>query len=187
MAWRVLVTARAFWVNGRPASKALQSAGCDVVQSPRAGPLSIPELIQQLRGCDAVIGSSDPYVAEVFGASPQLKVVSRCGVGIDSVDLAGATGAGVVITNTPGAMSEAVADYAIGLLLAVARKIADGHILMRSGGWGEYPGTLVWEKTLGLIGCGQIGRAVAIRAAGFRMRILVYDPALSADARAKLM
>src|SRR5438093_1370416 len=109
MTWTVLVTARAFWVSGKAAQEMLGAAGCRVVRSPQAGPLPEDDLIASLQDCDAVIASSDPYTARVFAACPKLKIVSRCGVGIDSVDMATAAHAGVVATNTPGAMTEAVA------------------------------------------------------------------------------
>lgn len=176
MAWRVLVTARAFWVSGQEAQAALDAAGCETIRSPKAGPIPIPEMIPLLQHCDAVIASSDPYTAELFAACPQLKVVSRCGVGFDSVDLAAATEAGVIATNTPGAMTEAVADYTFALMLGIARRLVEGDAMMRSGGWGEYPGVLVCGKTLGLVGFGAIGQGVARRATGFGMRLLAYDP-----------
>jgi len=149
MAWNVLVTARAFSVSGQKAREALEGAGCRVTLAPRYGPLPEEELIPLLADCEAVIASSDPYTARVFAACPRLTVVSRCGVGIDSVDLDAAVEAGVVVTNTPGAMTDAVADYTFGLIFAIARRIPEGDALMRSGGWGEYPGALVCGKTLG--------------------------------------
>ncbi len=176
MSWKTLVTARAFWVSGQAAEVNLKMAGCSVVKSPEAGPLSEGQLIELLQDCDAVVASSDSYTSSVFQACPRLKIAARCGVGIDSVDLEGATKWGVVIANTPGAMTDAVGDYAFALILGIARRIAEGDALMRSGGWGEYPGVLVFGKTLGLVGFGQIGQAVAKRAAGFEMRILAYDP-----------
>lgn len=181
MAWKVLTTARAFWMSGQAAETALETAGCTVTRSKEAGPLPEEDLIAALQGCEAVVASMDPFNARVFAACPQLKIVSRCGVGIDSVDLAAATQAGVVVTNTPGAMTEAVADYTFGLMLAAARRIPQGDALMRNGGWGEYPGVLVYGKTLGLVGLGQIGRSVARRATGFDMRVLVHDPPLAAQ------
>jgi D-3-phosphoglycerate dehydrogenase len=181
MAWKVLVTARAFWVSGQKAQEALEAAGCRVSRSPQAGPLPEADLIALLQGCDAIIASSDPYNAHIFSACPQLKIVARCGVGIDSVDLEAATQAGVVITNTPGAMTEAVGDYTIGLMLGIARRIAEADALVRAGGWGEFRGTLISGKTLGLVGVGRIGQAVAQRAAGFNMRLLAYDPPLEAS------
>jgi phosphoglycerate dehydrogenase-like enzyme len=179
MGWRVLVTARAFWVSGDAARKDLEDAGCVVVDSPKAGPVPGPELIALLQGCQAVVAASDPYDAKVFSACPDLRIVARCGVGIDSVNLADATAAGVVVTNTPGAMTDAVADYTFGLMLSLCRRIVEGDALMRSGGWGEYPGVLVTGKTLGLVGFGQIGQGVARRAVGFGMKILAYDPPMA--------
>lgn len=176
MGWRTLVTARAFWVSGREAHAALERAGCEVVKSPEAGPLPEARLIELLQSCDAVVASSDPYNARVLESCPGLKIVSRCGVGIDSIDLGAATRLGVIVSNTPGAMTDAVGDYTFALILGIARRVAEGDALMRSGGWGEYPGVLVCGKTLGLIGLGQIGQAVAKRAAGFGMRILAFDP-----------
>jgi phosphoglycerate dehydrogenase-like enzyme len=186
MGWKVLVTARAVWVSGQAAMSALAEAGFEVARSPQAGPLPEAMLIEQLADCDAIVGSSDPYTSTVFRACPRLKVVSRCGVGIDSVDLNGATEAGIVVTNTPGAMTEAVADYTFALLLGIARHIVAGDNMMRSGGWGEYPGVLVSGKTIGLVGLGQIGQGVARRAAGFGMRILACDPPLAVRGREAL-
>lgn len=181
MGWKVLVTARAFWVSGEAAQLALQEAGCEVVWSSKAGPLSVEGLISALEGCDAVIGSSDPYNSTVFAACPQLKIVARCGVGTDSVDMAGATEAGIVATNTPGAMAEGVADYTFGLMLAVCRDIPAANEMMRTGGWGELRGASVFKKTLGLVGVGRIGQSVAQRAGGFCMRVIAYDPLLAAS------
>ncbi len=175
---RVLVTARAFWVSGTEAEAELDRSGVQAIRSSVAGPLSEESLIRELEGCAAVIGSSDPYGAAVFSARPELQIVARCGVGIDSVDLDAATAAGVLVTNTPGAMTEAVADYTFGLMLALARRIHEADRTMRAGGWGELRGTLVAGKTLGLLGAGRIGQAVARRAIGFGMRVLACDPAL---------
>src|SRR2546421_1179801 len=177
MSWNVLVTARAFWVSGLEALAALEAAGCRVIQSPKAGPVPVEELIPMLQECDAVIASSDTYSAELFAACPRLKIVSRCGVGYDSVDVPAATEAGGLVTTPPGAMTDAVADYTFALILGIARRIPEGDALMKSGGWGEYPGVLVCGKTLGIIGLGAIGQGVARRAAGFDMPILAYDPA----------
>ena len=176
MSWKVLVTARAFWVSGDEASARLQEAGCTVVRSPIAGPIPEGELTDLLRDCDAVIASSDPYTSHMFSALPHFKMVARCGVGYDRVDVSAATEAGVIVTTTPGAMTEAVADYTIGLMLAVARSIPLGDALMKQCGWGEYPGVQLPGKTLGLVGFGAIGRGTAKRAAGFDMKIIACDP-----------
>ncbi|MBI5834760.1 MAG: phosphoglycerate dehydrogenase [Armatimonadetes bacterium] len=144
--------------------------------SPRPGAYAADELIPLLDGIDAVIAAVDAYTASVFAACPRLKIVSRWGIGIDSIDLDAATAAGVVVCNTPGTTTEAVADYAFALLLAAARRIVEGEAAVRAGLWSELTGPLVHGKTLGLVGYGQIGAAVARRAAGFAMRVLAYDP-----------
>ncbi len=177
MAERVFITARAFRDNGQEAEAMLVAEGCEVVHSAEYGPLGADVLAPLLEPFDAIIAATDAYTEALFEACPRLRVVSRWGIGIDTVDLAAATRAGVAITNTPGTITEAVADYAFALLLGVARRIAEGSNVMRGGGWGELPGTLVWGKTLGLVGFGQIGQAVARRALGFAMRVLAYDPA----------
>ena len=184
MAWKVLTSARAFWVSGQAAHAALEAAGCEAVPSLRPGPFSAEEAISMLQGCDAVIASSEPYNAQVFAACPQLKLVARCGVGTDAVDMAAAAEAGVVVTNTPGAMTEAVADYTFALMLGIARRLPESDAMMRSGGWDEFRGVLVYGKTLGLVGVGRIGQAVAQRAKGFSMRVLAYDPILQASGKA---
>jgi D-3-phosphoglycerate dehydrogenase len=137
-----------------------------------------------IHDCDAVIASSDPYTPRLFTECPRLKIVARCGVGYDRIDLEAATQAGVIVTTTPGAMTDAVADYTMGLLLAMVRRIPEGDALMHTGGWGEYPGIQLPGKTLGLVGFGAIGQGVARRARGFDMRILAYDPPLANSGKA---
>jgi phosphoglycerate dehydrogenase-like enzyme len=178
MKGRILITARAFWEHGAQAEAVLRENGFEVVRTPNPGPLPEMTLLPLLPSYDAVIASSDAYTAALFAASPQLKIVSRWGVGIDSVDLNGATQNGVVIINCPGSMTEPVADYTFALLLGISRRIVEGDALVRAGKWGELTGVLVCGKTLGLVGFGQIGQGVARRAAGFGMRILAYDPPL---------
>ena len=98
------------------------------------------------------------------------------GVGVDHIDLGAAARHGVVIANCVGTNNQAVADLAIGLMISIARTIPEVDRIVRQGGWGRYKGTELWNKTLGLVGLGYIGRAVAKRALGFDMRVLVYDP-----------
>lgn len=118
------------------------------------------------------------------GAATKLKIISRWGVGFDAIDLAAATRQGVVIANTPGLLDEAVADYTFALLLSLARQTHTGHLTLREGNWTPHWGLDVAGKTLGLVGCGRIGLAVARRAAGFNLRLLACDPNTSAEAAA---
>ncbi|MEI6234575.1 MAG: phosphoglycerate dehydrogenase [Planctomycetota bacterium] len=182
--WNVLLTARALSEVGAPAMEILTQAGCTMVTSNKKGPLAAADIISQLKGVDAALVSPDKFTAEVFAspAAQRLKIVSRWGVGYDSVDIAAATAAGVVVAYTPGALNDCVADYAFSLLCTIARRVHDGHIAMRDGKWTAAWGHDISYKTLGIIGCGRIGQAMAKRAAGFGMKLLGYDVAPNPEA-----
>jgi len=177
MSWTVVSTAPAMNIVGDPAVLALREAGCRVTLSPPTGPFPKDELLKYINGADAVIVGVDRFDAAVLEspAAENLKIISRWGVGYDSVDLLSATRLGILVTNTPGLLDEAVADYTFSLILAVARGVGEGHHTMRQGEWAPQWGEDVSGKTLGIIGYGRIGRAVAKRAAGFNMRILAHD------------
>lgn len=180
---RVLITARAFFSAGARAAEPLVEAGLEVVRAPRFGPLPQPELVAALQGVGGVVASSDPYNEQVFAAAPDLRIVARTGVGYDSVDIEAATRHGVAVVTTPGRIAETVADFAFGLMLAMARRIPEAANVMHHGGWAaELPGTDLWSQCLGVVGMGAVGVAIARRAHGFGMRVLGYDPALSAAA-----
>ena len=186
MSWKVLITARTLNVEAvsRRALEMFHEAGCEVVHPPKYGPLSVSELQPLLRGMDAVLASMDKFTAEVL-ASPeaaQLKLISRWGVGYDAIDIPAATRSGIVVAYTPGLLNEAVADYAMALLLAVGRRVHEGHLSMREGKWASGWGHDIHGKTLGIIGCGRIGQAMARRAAGFNMRLLGCDIAPNPEA-----
>lgn len=174
--WVVLVTARAFHDSGQVFWNWLTEAGCIVRPAARWGPLAHEHLIDACQDVDAVIAATDPYDAPFFAACPRVKLVARCGVGVDSVDLASATRHGVLVTNVPDAMTDAVADYCFALLLGLVRRIPEGDACMRRGGWEEYPGIELRGKRLGLLGFGKIGQEVARRAMGFGMEVVAHDP-----------
>jgi glyoxylate reductase len=184
VSWKVLITARTFEQVGQPALTLLKHAGCELVIPPKYGPFNEEELFQRLPGIDSALVSPDKYTATVLSspAASQLKIISRWGVGYDSIDVPAATRNGIVVAYTPGLLNETVADYAFGLLLAVARRIHDGHLLMRNGGWSLTWGSDVFGKTLGILGCGRIGQAMARRASGFNMRLIGHDVQPSSDA-----
>ena len=186
MSWNVLITARTFAVVGKPAIEFLKAKGCQVTIPPKWGPLKGDELLEQLEGHDAVLCSPDAYDASVFAASQasRLKILSRWGVGYDSINIADATHAGIPVAYTPGLLDDAVADYAFALLLTLARRTHSVHQTMREGGWKTEWGVDMRGKTLGIIGCGRIGRAVAKRASGFDMKCLAYDVQPHPDAQA---
>jgi len=117
-------------------------------------------------------------------AGPNLRIVANVAVGYDNIDVPACTQRNVAVTNTPGVLDETTADFTWTLLMAVARRLVEGDRLARSGAWRQWNldqlcGTDVWGKTLGIIGFGRIGRAVARRAAGFRMRV-IYNSTMRA-------
>ena len=187
MIWNVLVTASPLAdAVGAPARELLGDGGFSLVHPPRYGPLPEAELLPLLKGVDAVYASVDRYTSAVL-RSPQasrLKIISRWGVGYDSIDIAAATDSGIVVAYTPGLLDEAVADYAMALMLGLARRIHEGHASMRAGRWAPAWGADIAGQTLGLVGCGRIGQAVARRAAGFGMTLLAHDPAPQTAAEA---
>ena len=182
--WNVLLTARALAEVGQSALEIFQQAGCATVSSNKKGPMAPADLIPQLEDVDAVLASPDKFTSEVFAApaARNLKIVSRWGVGYDSIDVAAATAAGVTVAYTPGVLNDAVADYAFALLLNLARRVHEGQRALSEGRWAAVWGHDVAKKTLGIIGCGRIGQAMARRAAGFEMRLLGYDTVRNSEA-----
>ena len=153
----------------------LREAGCDVIESQVPRRLTAEELIPLVRDVAGIIAGTDQFTAEVIAAAGKLRVISRWGIGVDAVDVAAATRHGVVVTNTPRLTADAVADLTFGLMIALARRLIEADALVRRGEWVEMGGVNVWRKCLGIIGFGAIGQAVARRARGFDMRVLVYD------------
>jgi D-3-phosphoglycerate dehydrogenase len=176
MAHRVLVATRSFGSTSQKPWNVLEDARVEVIKADMKGEMSEDRLIELLAGIDGAVVGVVPLTARVLEASPRLKVVSMHGVGVDHIDLQAAARCGVVIANCPGTNSQAVADLAIGLMIAVARQIPYTDQALRNGEWGRYSGNELWNKTLGLIGYGHIGNGVARRAIGFEMEVLVYDP-----------
>jgi D-3-phosphoglycerate dehydrogenase len=184
MSWKVLITARTLNEVGTSAVQMLKDAGCELVTPPRFGPLPAEELQPLLKGMDAVFASMDKFNPQVLSSpeASQLKLISRWGVGYDAIDIPTATSQGVVVAYTPGMLNETVADCAFALLLSIARRIHIGHQTMSNGLWQAAWGHDVHGKTLGLLGCGRIGMAMARRASGFNMRLLAYDVAPNPEA-----
>ena len=149
--------------------------------------LSKAELISRLRGKDGLICHIISTIdEEVLAAAPTVKVVANVAVGYNNIDVAAARRRGVVVTNTPNVLTETTADFAWTLLMAAARRVVEADHFARSGQWHKWEWDLLWGadvfgKTLGVVGFGRIGRAVARRALGFNMRVL-YQDAVRADA-----
>lgn len=149
--------------------------------------LTRDELLAALPDYDALVVRSQVQVgAAAISAGARLKVVGRAGVGVDNVDVAAATGAGIAVVNAPTANTLAAAEHTLALMLALARRVAAADASLRRGEWrrADFMGTELGAKTLGIVGLGRVGLAVADRARAFAMNLLGSDPLVSAEAAA---
>ncbi len=175
---------------GDPTPRLREVADVDVW--PGEEPPSHEALIRRVADADALLTMlTDPIDAAVLDAGPRMRIVAQMAVGIDNIDVAAATERGILVTNTPGVLTETTADLAFALLLAAARRVVEGDRLTRTGGWKSWhPSFLLGQEvhgaTLGIVGFGQIGQAVARRARGFGMRILYHSRTRRPEAEAQL-
>ncbi len=146
-------------------------------------PAELREIIGQYDGL--AIRSATKVTKEVLDVAPNLKVVGRAGIGVDNVDVKSATSRGVVVMNTPNGNAITTAEHAVAMMFALARQLPEATASTKAGKWekNRFMGVEVSGKTLGLIGCGNIGSIVADRAVGLKMKVLAYDPYLT-EARA---
>jgi phosphoglycerate dehydrogenase-like enzyme len=159
----------------------LTEAGFEPID-PEGGPaLSREELLPYLPRIDAMIAGGERMTPELFGLAPRLRAIARTGVGYDLIDLAAAAAHRVAVTITPGTNQESVAEQTMALLLALARRICSNDRLIHEGGWDRSLVTPIRGMTLGLVGMGRIGRAVAVRAKAFRMDLVAFDTVLDAE------
>jgi len=162
--------------------KMLLEAGLEVDGSSEDRVLSREEIVENIKGCDAVFCLlTDRFDAEVMDAAPGLEIIGNMAVGYDNIDTAAATERAIVVTNTPGVLTDATADLAWALLMSITRRTVEGDRWMRAGtwsGWGpmQLLGGDMAGKTIGIVGAGRIGCAVARRSAGWKMKVLYNNP-----------
>jgi D-3-phosphoglycerate dehydrogenase len=151
--------------------------------------LKKPELVDIIAGYDGLaVRSATKADKDVIAAAKRLKVIGRAGIGVDNIDIPAATARGIVVMNTPFGNSITTAEHAIALLFAAARQIAAADASTQAGKWekNRFMGVELYAKTLGLIGCGNIGALVAERALALKMKVIAYDPFLSPERAIKL-
>jgi D-3-phosphoglycerate dehydrogenase len=151
--------------------------------------LKKPELLNIIADYDGLaVRSATKADKDVIAAAKKLKVIGRAGIGVDNIDIPAATARGIVVMNTPFGNSITTAEHAIALLFAAARQIAAADLSTQAGKWekNRFMGVELYAKTLGLIGCGNIGALVAERALALRMKVIAYDPFLSPERAVKL-
>jgi phosphoglycerate dehydrogenase-like enzyme len=165
------------WINRPgPYQETLEQAGFDVVYPPNGEDLTQAKTLQALLvGIDAILASTEPLTREVLAGS-QLRVVARAGVGYDSVDVGAASDLGIVLTITPGAVEDSVAEQTIGMLLCLTRGLIPREQQVRSGVWVRRSMPRLAGKTMGVLGLGRTGKEIVLRALGLKMRVLGYDP-----------
>lgn len=163
------------------AARKILNERCDVEYWAKPERPPREEVLQRMKDKDGLICLLTEKVNEEFlRAAPKLRIAANVAVGFDNIDVAACTKRGVAATNTPGVLDETTADFAWTLMMAVARRLSEGEALARSGNWKNWNldqlvGTDVWGKTLGIVGFGRIGRAVARRASGFQMKVIYTD------------
>ena len=163
-----------------PAAVAIfRSRGIEVDMKTGLSPADLRAIIGEYDGL--AIRSATKVTRELLDAAPRLKVVGRAGIGVDNVDVKSATAVGVVVMNTPYGNAITTAEHAIAMMFALARQIPEASTSTKSGKWekNRFMGVELTGKTLGLIGCGNIGSIVADRAIGLKMRVIAYDPYLT--------
>jgi D-3-phosphoglycerate dehydrogenase / 2-oxoglutarate reductase len=170
----VLVTSRSFSSGELDLVSELRAAGLTVAFGDHGHEL--PRLAPVLAQAVSWIAGTGPVTAAHLYAAPHLRIVARYGVGVDAVDLAAAAALGIVVTNSPGANTAAVADHALALMLGALRDLAVGDRRVRAGEWRVERTRQLGNLVVGIVGVGRIGRAVAARLSGFGSQISGYDP-----------
>ncbi len=174
---KVLITTPSFGKFSREPVEILENAGFEVVRV-KEHPISEEEELLPYIDDEvvAIINGLEPVGRGLMEAAKGLRVIAKHGAGVNNIDLEAAKEHQIYVANTPGANKEGVADFAFGLMLAVARKIPQADRSMREGEWNGFFGSSVYGRALGIIGMGAIGKCMAVRAEGFQMKILGYDP-----------
>src|SRR5690606_39303206 len=151
--------------------------------------LSPDDLVTAVKGAHAlIIRSATTVTAEVLDEGSELVVVGRAGIGLDNVDVEAATARGVMVVNAPQSNILSAAEHTMALLLAQARNVPQAHAALKAGRWerSKWNGVELADKTLGIVGLGRIGKLVAQRCLAFGMKLVAYDPFVSADAARKI-
>lgn len=176
--FRVLIEGRPFCVFDQTAMVQLKNPGIEVIDMRGSG-VENTDFMETMKSVDAVISGNELHITdELLRKVPNLKIVAKLGTGLDMIDIDAASRHNVLVFHTPGINTQAVADHTFALILSTARKIIICDQSLREKQWEhtKIMGIEIWQKTLGIIGLGAIGRNVALRAKGFQMKVKAYDP-----------
>ena len=176
--YTILIESRPFCAFDRNPLEQLKNAGLNLIDMRGSGVEHVA-FVEALKTADIILCGNDLKVNDaVLDMAPRVKAIAKQGAGLDTVDIAAATRRGIPVFHTPGANNQAVADHTFAMILCLARRILFCDRSLREKRWEhtKIMGLEIWNKTLGLIGLGAIGRCVALRAKGFQMRVLGHDP-----------
>ncbi len=176
MAGKILITPRSVTQNGHPSFRRLKDAGYETIF---CSPGKLPdeeELMRLLPGCVGYLCGIETVNGRLLRAAPELRVISRNGTGVDNIDLDAAQAQGICVLRADGTNARGVAELTMALILALIRSIPYSDHGIKQGEWERKIGFELSDRTLGLVGCGKIGRLVAKFALDFDMRVLAYDP-----------
>lgn len=165
-----------------------KAKGLEVDYQPGLGK-DIPKLKTAIATADAIaIRSGTALTSDIIDSAKQLKVIGRAGIGVDNVDVGAATKKGIIVMNTPGGNTVTTAEHAIAMMCALTRQIPQATASIKGGKWekSRFMGSELYQKTLGVIGCGNIGKIVADRAQGLKMRVISFDPYLADELASKI-
>ena len=172
---KVLVTATNYSKYCQPGKKLLEEAGCEIIENPHGRPYTFEELKEIVGDIDGVVVGVDTWNEEVFRLAPNLKVLARFGVGVDNIDLKAAKDRGIIVCNSPGINSSAVAEQAAALILSSIRQVPQMNNAVREGKWPRPMFHDLKSRTVGFLGFGAIARNLAERLAGFHPEMIAYD------------
>lgn len=175
MGFKVLITPRSFEHIKDKFLELLKDAEIEVVMNPYGRVIKEDEMVELIKDMDGIIVGIDPITKRVIDNASKLKVISKYGVGVDNIDLESAKERNIVVTNTPNANSNAVAELTVGLIISVLRNIPLSDRRVREKKWDRFIGYELYGKTLGVIGTGSIGKRVIKLLRGFDLNILCYD------------
>lgn len=172
---RIAITPRSISRHGHPALDVLTAAGFALVFPAPGRQPTVDELAATLPGCVGYLAGVEPISGDLLRACPGLKAIARNGIGVDNIDLRTADALGIAVGAAPGANARGVAELTIALMLCGLRHVASSDAHLKAGAWSRETGIEVEGRTLGLIGCGQVGKLVARMALGLGMRVRTFD------------
>ncbi len=183
---KIAITTSSFARYSEEPLELLRQEGIEYILNDIGRTLTEDETIQLLQGCTGVAAGTEPYSKRVIDALPELKIISRCGTGMDSVDAGYARTKGITVCNTPDGPTVAVAELTIGLMLTLLRQVPHQDRDIRNGVWKKRMGNLLNGKHVGIVGLGRIGHAVAKRLEPFGVEIAYHDPFVDDKTYSKL-